>query len=143
LAIGPVSGKTGYGNGARDGSFGGPYTQPCGVQFPGAPIPFSITLYQNLRHKSMNKLKIEKQETAITALLEGCSIRSVERMTNIHRDTIMRLLVRVGDGCQRIMDKTMRDLPCRFIQVDEIWAYVGKKQRHLTNIDDSEKTGNI
>ena len=91
----------------------------------------------------MNKLKIEKQETAITALLEGCSIRSVERMTNIHRDTIMRLLVRVGDGCQRIMDKTMRDLPCRFIQVDEIWAYVGKKQRHLTNIDDSEKTGNI
>ena len=42
----------------------------------------------------MNKLKIEKQETAITALLEGCSIRSVERMTGVHRDTIMRLMVR-------------------------------------------------
>ncbi len=91
----------------------------------------------------MNKLKIEKQETAITALLEGCSIRSVERMTNIHRDTIMRLMVRVGNGCRQIMDETMRDLPCRLVQVDEIWAYVGKKQGHLTKEDDATQTGNM
>ena len=40
----------------------------------------------------MNILRREKQETAIAALVEGASIRSVERMTGIHRDTIMRLM---------------------------------------------------
>ncbi len=49
-------------------------------------------------------------------------------MTDIHRNTIMRLMVRVGDGCQRITDETMRKLPCRYIQVDEIWAYVGRRR---------------
>jgi len=91
----------------------------------------------------MNKLKMEKQETAITALLEGCSIRSVERMTSIHRDTIMRLMVRVGNGCQRIMNETMRDLPCRYVQVDEIWAFVGKKQKNIAKEDKATDTGTM
>ena len=91
----------------------------------------------------MNKLNIEKQETAITALLEGCSIRSTERMTGVHRDTIMRLMVRVGNSCQQIMDETMRDLPCRFVEIDEIWAFVGKKQRHLNKDDDPTQNGEM
>lgn len=68
----------------------------------------------------------------ITALVEGNSIRSVERMTSVHRDTIIRLLHRVGSRCEQIMDQRMRDLKCRLIQADEIWCYVGKKQAHLT-----------
>jgi hypothetical protein len=64
-------------------------------------------------------------------LVEGNSIRSTERMTGTHRDTICRLLVEVGDGCAQLMDAEMRELPCRRIEVDEIWAYVAKKQRHL------------
>ena len=46
----------------------------------------------------MNKLKAERQSAIIAALVEGNSIRSIERMTGVHRDTICRLLVRVGDG---------------------------------------------
>ena len=84
----------------------------------------------------MNKLPMDKQISVIGALVEGCSIRSVERMTSIHRDTIMRLGVRVGEGCTRLMDQTMRNLTCRQIQVDEQWSYVGKKQRHVTARDD-------
>ena len=42
----------------------------------------------------MNKLSLDKRTAAISALVEGCSIRSVERMTGVHRDTIMRLMVR-------------------------------------------------
>ncbi len=80
----------------------------------------------------MNKLKIEKQEAAITGLVEGCSIRSVERMTGIHRDTIMRLLINVGNGCEKLLDQHMRDLPCQRIQIDEIWGFVGKKQIHVS-----------
>ena len=91
----------------------------------------------------MNKLNIEKQETAITALIEGCSIRSVERMTGVHRDTIMRLMVRVGNGCQQIMDETMRDLPCRYIEIDDLWVFVGKKQGHLKEADDTTRLGNM
>ena len=79
----------------------------------------------------MNKLSIEKQATVISALIEGCSIRSVERITGIHRDTVMRLGVRIGQGCQRFMDETLHDLNCRDVQVDEIWCYCRKKQRHV------------
>lgn len=51
----------------------------------------------------MNILKAEKQEMVIKGLVEGSSIRSIERMTEIHRDTIMRLLVKVGNTCEQIM----------------------------------------
>jgi transposase-like protein len=74
---------------------------------------------------------MEKQITIIAALSEGSSIRSIERMTGVHRDTIMRLGVRIGQGCTRVMDEKMRDLSCTDIQLDEIWGFVGKKQRHL------------
>ena len=79
----------------------------------------------------MNKLKIDKQAAIISALVEGNSIRSTERMTGVHRDTIMRLLVKTGNGCSVIMDQTMRNLPCENIQVDEIWSYVGAKRDHI------------
>ena len=65
----------------------------------------------------------------IAALVEGNSIRKVERMTGIHRDTIMRLMVRVADGCDRLLDEMMRGLTCPRLQLDEIWAYVGMKQK--------------
>ena len=62
-------------------------------------------------------------------------------MTGIHRDTIMRLGVRVGEGCARVMDQTMRGLHCEQIEVDELWGYVGKKQRHVTPQDDRASIG--
>ena len=70
----------------------------------------------------MNKLPLDKQITALTALSEGCSIRSVVRMTGVHRDTIMRLQARIGDGCEALMDQRMVNLPCEQVQVDEIWG---------------------
>ena len=62
----------------------------------------------------MNKLKTSKQETVIHALVEGCSIRSTERMTGVHRDTIVRLVGRVGAGCEALMSQTMRNQPGRY-----------------------------
>jgi len=79
----------------------------------------------------MNTLKREKQLAVLSALLEGSSVRSIERMTGVHRDTILRLMNRVGEGCQRLMDTRMKGLPCQFVQVDEIWTYVGKKQKRV------------
>jgi len=62
-------------------------------------------------------------------------------MTETHRDTIMRLLVQVGEGCATLMDEEMRNLTCRRVQVDEIWCYVQKKQRWLTPRDDRNRVG--
>jgi hypothetical protein len=64
-------------------------------------------------------------------------------MTGTHRDTICRLLVEVGDGCAKLMNEQMRELPCGRIEVDEIWAYVGKKQRHMTALDEPRRVGEI
>jgi hypothetical protein len=76
-----------------------------------------------------NNLSIDKKVSAVGMLCEGNSIRSVERITGIHRDTVMRLGVRMGEGCQRILDEKMRNLSCRLIQVDEVWGYVQMKQK--------------
>ncbi len=79
----------------------------------------------------MNVLKREKQIQAVAMLAEGSSIRSIERMTGIHRDTVMRLGSRIGNGCINLMDATMRNLGSKFIEVDEAWTFVGKKQRNF------------
>jgi IS1 family transposase len=83
-----------------------------------------------------NVLNIDKKIAVISALAEGNSIRSVERMTGIHRDTIMRLGVSVGQGCTALMDRTMRNLDCTRLEMDEIWGFVGKKDRHMKDSDD-------
>jgi len=89
----------------------------------------------------MNRLSLARRTQIIGALVEGNSIRSTERMTDTHRDTVMRLMVEVGTGCEKLMDEQMRELPCKRVQVDEIWAYVGKKQRAVTREDDKSRVG--
>ncbi len=91
----------------------------------------------------MNRVPLARRVQIINALVEGTSIRSAERMTGTHRDTICRLLVEVGAGCAQLMDEQMRELSCRRIQVDEIWAYVGKKQAHLKQGDDRTRLGDM
>ena len=85
---------------------------------------------------SNNHLSKDQQIAITAALAEGNSIRSIERMTGVHRDTIMRLGVRVGQGCARLLDQKMRNLDCKRIELDEIWGYVGKKVRHFREDDD-------
>jgi IS1 family transposase len=83
-----------------------------------------------------NVLNLDKQIAIIGQLAEGSSIRSIERITGVHRDTIMRLGVRVGQGCTAMMDRTMRDLSCTRLEMDEIWGFVGKKEAHVTKEDE-------
>jgi IS1 family transposase len=88
-----------------------------------------------------NVLPRDKQAAVISAIVEGVSVRSIERMTGVHRDTIVRLMVKVGQACEVLLDKIMVDLPCAEIEVDEIWGYVAKKQRHVTEDDDATQVG--
>lgn len=81
---------------------------------------------------------MEKAESILKLLVEGMSIRSIERVTQVHRDTIMRLLLLAGERCQQLMDARMRNLNSRYLQVDEIWCYVGKKRRNVRSGDSPE-----
>lgn len=91
----------------------------------------------------MNNLSTDKKVMAVSMLCEGSSIRAVERVTGVHRDTIMRLGVRVGEACAVILDSKMRNLPCDDIQVDEAWGFVGKKKRNLRPGDESAGLGDV
>jgi len=99
--------------------------------------------YSNSRGLVMaNVLNMDKKIAVIGALAEGSSIRSIERITGVHRDTIMRLGVKVGQGCTAMMDAKMRNLPCKRLEMDEIWGFVGKKDRNV-KMGDSMEVGSV
>jgi IS1 family transposase len=83
-----------------------------------------------------NVLNKDKQIAVIAALAEGSSLRALTRMTGIHRSTIAGLALRVGQGCARLLDEKMRNLECNFLQFDEIWGFIGKKEKHVQPTDD-------
>jgi hypothetical protein len=68
----------------------------------------------------MNILPRDQQIAVISALTEGCSIRATERLIGVHRDTIMRLGVRVGDGCAELHDELMTFVPVNRLELDEL-----------------------
>jgi len=79
----------------------------------------------------MNVLSLEKKLVVLSAMIEGNSIRSTERMTGVHRDTIMRLVTRTGEECARFLDTAVRGIRAQRVQADEIWTYVFKKQARI------------
>jgi IS1 family transposase len=103
---------------------------------------FCNTLIAIGRANMANVLSVDKQVAIVSALAEGSSIRAIERMTGVHRDTIMRLGVRVGQGCASLLDEKMRGLSCRHLQFDEIWGFIGKKERHMRP-DDNPTMGDV
>ncbi len=80
----------------------------------------------------------EKATLALQLLLEGNSLRSTQRITGLDVNTIMTLLLKAGERCARLMDERMRNLGCRFLEVDEIWTYIGKKRRNVREGDSPE-----
>ncbi len=80
----------------------------------------------------------DKQIAVISALAEGSGIRQIERITGVNRNTIMNLGVRVGQGCARVLDQKMRNLSCQQLQFDEVWGFIGKKQKNVRPEDDQQ-----
>src|SRR6266850_506394 len=93
------------------------------------------------RQAEMNVLPIEKQIQIITALVEGNSVRATARMVGVEHKTVMRVLLRVGDHCARLLNERMRRLPCKVVQMDEIWSYVGKKEKQVRPDENPEVVG--
>lgn len=78
-----------------------------------------------------NVLSRDQQLAVLNLLVEGVALRSITRITGVHRTTVQNLLVRVGGGCQALLDAEMRGLTLRHVQMDEIWTFCRKKQQHL------------
>jgi IS1 family transposase len=89
-----------------------------------------------------NVLGTKKKVSVIAALAEGSGIRQIERITGVHRDTIMRLGVRVGKGCAKLQASKMQNLSCEHLQFDELWGFIGKKERHVRP-EDSPEMGDV
>lgn len=79
----------------------------------------------------MNKLDKKKQAQIIAALVEGNSIRATCRMTGAAKGTVLKLLADVGRVCSEYQDKTLRDLPCKRIECDEIWSFCYSKEKNV------------
>src|SRR3989304_5788725 len=79
----------------------------------------------------MNRLKPEKQKQIIAAIIEGNSISATCRMTDTAKGTVLKLLADVGAVCSKYQDKALRNLSCKRIQCDEIWAFCYAKEKNL------------
>ena len=86
----------------------------------------------------MNTLSLEKKILILNSLVEGNSIRSTERLTGVTKKAILKLLVKAGEQAKEILDTQLVNIKSNYVQVDEIWTYVGKKQKQLTENDSKE-----
>jgi len=82
-----------------------------------------------------NVLKREKQILVLQHLIEGNTIRSTERLTGVHRDTIMRTLVRFGESSERFLNSRIVNVKTDHVELDETWTWVGKKDKRLTKAE--------
>lgn len=87
-----------------------------------------------------NVLPREKQILVLRLLVEGNSIRSVERITGVRKRTITNLMVRFGKRCRNFLDRTQRNLKLRHVEADEIWTFCRKKQGRLTDEEKRDQT---
>jgi transposase-like protein/IS1 family transposase len=78
------------------------------------------------------RIPVDTAKLALKMLVDGASIRTTERVTGLHRDTVCKLVVFFGDACREFLDRRMRGLTPTHLQFDEQWTYVFKKQSRLT-----------
>src|SRR5581483_11368649 len=88
-------------------------------------------------HTEEHRLKLgemyvreDRAMLAIQLLLEGNSVRSTMRITNLDKSTILKILNLAGERCEKLMGRVIVNVPVKDVQADEIWGYVQKKEQH-------------
>lgn len=87
------------------------------------------------------RISMKDATTALGMLLEGMSIRSVERLTGLHRDTIDDLVLTVGDNCKRFFEEKVRNVPAKDVELDELWSFVAMKEKQRITHGESAEIG--
>ncbi len=75
-------------------------------------------------------LPAEKVLSILNLFIEGTSVRSTERLTRVHRDTILKVLVAAGEKCEKLMGQLIVNVPVKDVECDEIWGFIQKKEGH-------------
>jgi len=91
----------------------------------------------------MNKLTIQRRAQVIACLCEGNGVRATARLCGLDKGTVSRLLVWIGEACTRYQDTALRNLSCKRVQVDEIWAFCGCKAKNLGPQHEGKNWGDI
>ena len=91
----------------------------------------------------MNKLDTAARARVVACLVEGNSIRSTVRMTGIAKNTVVKLLADLGAACSEYQDKTFRNLTCKRVQCDEIWSFVGCKEKNVPKEEKRKGRGDV
>lgn len=91
----------------------------------------------------MNVLSREEQLSVLHLMVEGNSLRSITRLTGIHRTTAIKLMVRVGNQCLVMLDRWMRNLHLKHVEIDEAWTFVQKKQGRIPVDADDSRIGDM
>jgi transposase-like protein/IS1 family transposase len=81
-------------------------------------------------------LSQERVVLALRLMVEGNSLRSTQRISGLDINTLMKVLVKAGEKCEKLMGRTLVNVPVKDVQCDEIWGFVGKKQKALRAGDD-------
>lgn len=87
------------------------------------------------------RIPMDKAVMVLKMLIEGSSVRVTERITGVSKPTILALLVLVGERCRLFWNERMKDIPATDVQVDEIWSFVGMKEKTREHKEKSEDVG--
>lgn len=91
----------------------------------------------------MEKLAANKRAAVLQCLIEGNSILSTSRITGAAKNTIIKLLAQAGEACSAYQDKVMRNLPCKVLQLDELWSFVGCKEKTKKHAKNAQHPGDV
>src|SRR2546423_6477418 len=84
-----------------------------------------------LTEGAVNKLDRKTRGQIIGMMVEGVSMQSITRLVGVSKNTVAKLLVDAGTACAEYQDRTLRNLPCKKLQCDEIWSFVGMKEKNV------------
>jgi transposase-like protein/IS1 family transposase len=98
--------------------------------------------YRDHQEKPLDKMRLpmEKALLVLKLLVEGNSVRSTERITGVEKKTILSLLVLTGEKCERLLTEKIKDVPVRDVQADEMWGFVGMKQKTAYRLEKTSAT---
>ena len=92
----------------------------------------------------MNKLDTKTRSQILSMLVEGASMRSVARVADVSFNTVSKLLIEAGEACAAYHDETVRNVKSKLVQCDEIWAFIGAKQKNVAKMKNpTEDAGDV
>jgi hypothetical protein len=89
----------------------------------------------------MNKLSLTRRAEVLACLVDGVSMRATVRITGVAKQTVTNLLRDVGAACRRMQDETLVGLTCKRLQMDEIWSFVGCKEKQVPSVKPATRAG--